>query len=87
MISHMARGLNPLNCLPVAGDRYPASSAPGFQLKEHLRALSQGCLANLQTASWFRVTPAFSPQAIKLCSAAVSDSISPFSLFPAPQTP
>jgi len=40
MIRHMTGALNPLNCLPAGVDRYPASKAPGFQLKEQLRALS-----------------------------------------------
>jgi hypothetical protein len=89
MIRHVTGGLNLLNYPPAGVDRYPASSTPGFQLKEQLIALSLCRPADLQTVSWFRVTAtrAFSPQATKLCSAAVSDSITPFSPSPAPQTP
>ena len=56
MIRHMTGGLNPLNYLPAGVDRYPASKAPGFQLKEQLRALSLCRPADLQTVSWIRVT-------------------------------
>ena len=89
MIRHMTGALNPLNCLPAGVDRYPASKAPGFQLKEQLIALSLCRPADLQTVSWFRVTAtrAFSPQATKLFLAAGSDSITLLSPSPAPQTP